>query len=70
MFTNTTLALEAKTARRELQLWLQAMSGSEKLKLIVISKSEDPCSFKGIKFLEVYYEYKKKAWMTSEIYDK
>ncbi|XP_049316861.1 tigger transposable element-derived protein 4-like, partial [Bactrocera dorsalis] len=46
------------------------MSGSEKLKLLVIGKSKNPRCFKGIKSLDVDYEYNKKAWMTSEIYDK
>lgn len=46
------------------------MSGSEKLKLLVIGKSKNPRCFKGIKSLDVDYEHNKKAWMTSEIYDK
>lgn len=46
------------------------MTGSEKLKLLVIGKSKNPRCFKGIKSFEVDYEYNKKAWMTSEIYEK
>lgn len=46
------------------------MSGSEKLKLLVIGKSKNPRCFKGIKSLDVDYEHNKKAWMTSEIYAK
>lgn len=45
------------------------MSGSEKLKLLVIGKTKHPRCFKGIKSLEVDYECNRKAWMTSEIYE-
>lgn len=46
------------------------MTGSEKLKLLVIGKSKNPRCFKGIKSLDVDYEHNRKAWMTSEIYKK
>lgn len=46
------------------------MTGLEKLKLLVIGKSKNPRCFKGIKSLDVDYEFNKKAWMTSEIYIK
>lgn len=46
------------------------MSGSEKLKLLVIGKSKNPRCFEGIKSLDVDYEHNKKAWMKSEIYAK
>ncbi|XP_053956218.1 tigger transposable element-derived protein 4-like [Anastrepha ludens] len=46
------------------------MTGSEKLKLLVIGKAKNPRCFKGIKSLGVDYEFNKKAWMTSEIFTK
>lgn len=46
------------------------MSGTEKLKLLIIGKSKNPRSFKDIKSLPVDYECNKKAWMTSDIYEK
>lgn len=46
------------------------MTGSEKLKLLVIGKAKNPRCFKGIKSLDVDYESNKRAWMTSEIYEK
>ncbi|XP_053957785.1 tigger transposable element-derived protein 4-like [Anastrepha ludens] len=46
------------------------MTGSEKLKLLVIGKAKNPRYFKGIKSLGVDYEFNKKAWMTSEIFTK
>ncbi|XP_050300906.1 tigger transposable element-derived protein 4-like [Anthonomus grandis grandis] len=47
-----------------------SMSGTEKLRLLIIGKSKNPRCFKGIKSFAVDYEYNKKAWMTSEIYEK
>lgn len=46
------------------------MTGSEKIKLLVIGKSKNPRCFKGIKSLEVDYENNKRAWMTSDIYEQ
>lgn len=46
------------------------MSGSEKLKLLVIGKSKNPRSFKGKFFLPVIYRSNEKAWMTSELYEE
>lgn len=46
------------------------MSGKEKNKLLVIGKSKQPRCFKGVKSLETDYEYNKKSWMTSEIFEK
>lgn len=45
------------------------MTGTEKLRLLVIGKSKNPRCFKGLKYLEVDYESNKKSWMTSEIYE-
>ncbi|XP_048757081.2 tigger transposable element-derived protein 4-like [Ostrea edulis] len=44
------------------------MDGSEKLKLLVIRKYENPRCFKGVKSLPVTYKSNKKAWMTSCIF--
>ncbi|GBM13405.1 Tigger transposable element-derived protein 4 [Araneus ventricosus] len=46
------------------------MTGEEKLKMLVIGKSKSPRCFKGIKSLEVKYEFNKKSRMTSEIFDR
>lgn len=46
------------------------MSGSEKIKLLVIGKSKNPRCFKNVKSLEVDYDYNRKAWMTSVIFEK
>lgn len=44
------------------------MSGTEKLPLLVIGKSAQPCCFKNIKSLPTLYKSNKKAWMTSELF--
>jgi DDE superfamily endonuclease len=46
------------------------MSGSEKLKLLVIGKSLNPRPFKYIQkqSLPVTYEANRKAWMVSDVY--
>lgn len=44
------------------------MDGSEKLPLLVIGKSKNPCCFKNVKSKPVMYESNRKAWMTSEIF--
>ncbi|XP_049315732.1 tigger transposable element-derived protein 4-like [Bactrocera dorsalis] len=46
------------------------MTGSEKLKLLVIGKAKNPRCFEGVKSLDVDYEFNKKAWMTNEIFTK
>ena len=45
-------------------------TGSEKLKFLVIWKAKNPRRFKGIKSLDVDYEFNKNAWKTSEIFTK
>jgi hypothetical protein len=42
------------------------MDGSEKIKLLVIGKFQNPRCFKGITSLPVEYRWNKKAWMTSQ----
>lgn len=44
------------------------MSGSEKLKLLIIGKSKNPRAFRGIKSLGIVYYANQKAWMTSAIW--
>ena len=44
------------------------MSGTEKLKLLVIGKSGKPRCFKNVKSLPVHYRHNKKAWMTKDIF--
>lgn len=46
------------------------MTGKEKLKLLVIGKSQKPRCFRGIKSLEVEYDFNKKSWMTALIFKK
>lgn len=46
------------------------MSGSEKVKLLIIGKSAKARCFTGIKSLSVDYYYNKRAWMTSEIFER
>ncbi|GFT09684.1 tigger transposable element-derived protein 4 [Nephila pilipes] len=43
------------------------MTGHQKLKPLVIRRSKTPRCFKGAKSLEVYYDFNKKSWRTSEI---
>ena len=44
------------------------MDGSEKLKLFVIGKFQNPRCFKNVKSLPVEYHANKKAWMTGELF--
>ena len=44
------------------------MTGTEKLPLLVIGKSQKPRCFKGVKSLPVPYKANKKAWMTSPLF--
>lgn len=46
------------------------MTGTEKLKLLVIGKSQNPRAMKNVKkeSLPVTYEANKKAWMISDVY--
>ncbi|XP_057334362.1 tigger transposable element-derived protein 4-like [Microplitis mediator] len=46
------------------------MTGSEKLKPLVIGKSKKPRCFSGCKSLPLDYEANTKAWMTSEIFNE
>ena len=44
------------------------MSGTEKVKLLVIGKSKKPRCFKNVKTLPTDYRANKKAWMVSELF--
>ncbi|GBM58486.1 Tigger transposable element-derived protein 4 [Araneus ventricosus] len=46
------------------------MNGSEKQKPTVILKSQKPRCFKIVKKLPVHYKSNKKAWMTSDLFQK
>ncbi|XP_008552099.1 uncharacterized protein LOC103574431 [Microplitis demolitor] len=46
------------------------MSGTEKKKLLIIGKSQKPRCFKGVKSLPVDYANNRKAWITSEVFEK
>lgn len=46
------------------------MTGTSKKKLFVIGKSKTPRCFKNVKSLPVIYEANKRAWMTSELWDR
>lgn len=46
------------------------MDGSEKKKMLVIGKSKMPRCFKNVKSLPVDYKGNKKAWMTSEMFER
>ncbi|XP_045541632.1 tigger transposable element-derived protein 4-like [Papilio machaon] len=46
------------------------MSGTEKKKLLIIGKSQKPRCFKSVKSLPVDYANNRKAWMTSELFEK
>lgn len=50
-------------------LFAANMDGSEKLKIVLIGKSEKPRCFRGIKWLPVQYLSNSKAWMTSIIFE-
>lgn len=45
------------------------MSGTEKLKLLVIGKAKKSALFKGMKSLPVMYEHNSKSWMTQSIFE-
>jgi len=44
------------------------MSGSEKIKPLIIGKSKKPRCFKGVKSFPLDYESNKKAWMTGDLF--
>ncbi|GBM80170.1 Tigger transposable element-derived protein 4 [Araneus ventricosus] len=46
------------------------MNGSEEQKLTVIGKSQKPRCFKNVKELSLDYKSNKKAWMTSDLFQK
>ncbi|XP_055644775.1 tigger transposable element-derived protein 4-like [Toxorhynchites rutilus septentrionalis] len=46
------------------------MSGTEKKKLLVIGKSQQPRCFSSVKSLPVDYANNRRTWMTSELFEK
>ncbi|UYV73153.1 hypothetical protein LAZ67_10001978 [Cordylochernes scorpioides] len=46
------------------------MDGSQKLKPLIIGKSEKPRCFEGIKSLPTLYRSNKKSWMTTELFNE
>lgn len=60
-----------KLAKDRLTVLLCAnMDGTDKRKLLVIGKSQNPRCFKNVKVLPVNYRANKKAWMTSSIFEE
>ena len=59
-----------KNSKERLTVLLACSAAGEKLKPLVIGKSENPRCFRGHKpsSLPVTYKWNKKAWMTSEIF--
>ncbi|GBO14136.1 Tigger transposable element-derived protein 6 [Araneus ventricosus] len=47
-----------------------SISGTEKLTTLMIEKSRNPMSFKGIKPFPLLHEANKKSWMTSEFFSE
>lgn len=46
------------------------LTATKKLHFLVIAKTKNPKCLKGVKSLEVDYNFYKKAWMTSDIFEK
>ncbi|GFX61294.1 tigger transposable element-derived protein 6 [Trichonephila clavipes] len=49
---------------------IAGMDGSEKITPVVIGKSAKPRCFKGINSFPIKYRSKKKAWMTTELFNE
>ena len=43
-------------------------AGTHKCKLLIIGRSKNPKSFRGVRFLPVHYRNNKRSWMTSDIF--
>jgi len=54
--------------RITIRLGSNNMSGSEKIKPLIIGKSTKPRCFKGVKSLPLDYESKIKAWITGDLF--
>ncbi|XP_050061779.1 tigger transposable element-derived protein 4-like [Aphis gossypii] len=58
-----------KHSKEQLKLLLAVnMTGTDKLKPLIIGKSRNPRCFTGVKSFPVDYTANKKAWMTSELF--
>ncbi|XP_014451818.1 tigger transposable element-derived protein 4 [Alligator mississippiensis] len=77
MLPNKTLAfrdkrcIDGEHSKQRLTILLMAnMDGSDKRKPLVIGKSKNPCCFKNVKSLPVYYTANKKAWMVGAVFEE
>lgn len=60
-----------KHSKQRVTLMLGAnMDGSEKLKILLIGKSNQPRCFRGVKSLPLDYKANSKAWMTGELFEE
>lgn len=59
-----------KLSKDRITVLVASSMAGEKRKLMVIGKAKKPRCFKNVKTLPVDYEANKKAWMTSEIFEK
>ncbi|CAG9566413.1 unnamed protein product [Danaus chrysippus] len=59
-----------KLSKDRITVLVASSMEGEKRKLLVIGKAKKPRCFKNVKTLPVDYEANKKAWMTSEIFEK
>jgi hypothetical protein len=72
LLRNRTYAFKGEKLRKDRITVLVAVSmdGSEKLPLLVIGRSEVPCSFKNIKSFPYKYRHNKMAWMTCTLFEE
>lgn len=60
-----------KHSKQRVTLMIAAnMDGSEKLKLLLIGKSNRPRCFRGVKWLPLDYKANTKAWMTGALFEE
>ncbi|XP_053947890.1 tigger transposable element-derived protein 4-like [Anastrepha ludens] len=60
-----------KHSKQRVMLMIAAnMDGSEKLKLLLIGKSNQPRCFRGVKWLPLDYKANSKAWMTGAFFEE
>ncbi|KAJ8952579.1 hypothetical protein NQ318_004124 [Aromia moschata] len=60
-----------KLSRERLTVLVAAnMTGSEKVKLVIIRKAKQPQCFKNVKSLHTEYENNPRAWMGSVLFEK
>lgn len=60
-----------KHSKERVTLLLAAnMDGSEKLRILLIGKSNKPRCFRGVKWLPLDYKANSKAWMTGQLFEE